>query len=180
MGEQANANLRADQPRIALIAARARNGVIGANGDLPWRLPGDLADFKRLTMGKPILMGRKTWASLPRRPLPGRPNLVLTRQPEWWAVGAEAFVNLNAMLARGRRLAGTGGEAMVIGGAALYADTLGLADRLYLTEVEAEVEGDALFPEIDPAAWREVETTAFPADDTNAFARTLRVLDRAA
>lgn len=168
--------------RLALIVARGRNGVIGREGDLPWRLPGDLAQFKARTLAKPVIMGRKTWASLPRRPLPGRPNLVLSRDPAFRAPGAEVFASFNDALARARALAQESGaeEAVVIGGQELYREALPLADRLYLTEVDANPEGDARFPALDMAQWRELSRQAFPADAKNAYARLERVLERVA
>lgn len=167
--------------RLALIAARASNGVIGRDGELPWRLASDMAYFKQTTMGKPCLMGRKTWDSLPPkfRPLSGRPCLVLTRDEGYEAEGAETFHDFDAMALRGRMLAEeTGaGEAMVIGGEALYRLALPRADRIYLTEVAAEIEGDAVFPELGED-WVEVareRSAAGPRDD---YAFILRTLDR--
>lgn len=167
-------------PRLALIVARARNGVIGREGAMAWRLPDELAFFKRVTMGKPLCMGRKTWESLPKRPLPGRPNLVLSRDPSYAAEGAESFTTLDAMLARAREIAEESGvgEVMIIGGAALYAQTLGLAERLHLTDVDADIEGDVSFPAIDPADWVELEAVAHPADARHAYAFTMRTLER--
>ena len=129
-----------------------RNNVIGREGDLPWRLPSDLQYFKRVTLGKPCLMGRKTWESLPF-PLPGRPNLVLTRNKAYAAKGATVYSDLNEMVGEGYTLAGASGvdEVMLIGGAQLYKILLPYCDRLYVTRVEAEVEGDAVFPAIAPA-----------------------------
>ena len=156
---------------IALVVAIARNGAIGVGGDLPWRLPGDLAHFKRVTLGKPILMGRKTWESLPRRPLSGRPNLVVTRAAGYAAPGAEVFADIDAAIARGRALAreSGAGELAVIGGAEVYAACLPLAARIYLTEVEAEPEADAFFPAFDRAAWTEAERMPGPSGDDPAY-----------
>jgi dihydrofolate reductase len=167
-------------PIVALVVARARNGVIGRDGGLPWRLKSDMAAFKRTTMGRPVLMGRKTWDSL-RKPLAGRANLVLSRDPSFRAQGGEAFADFAAMLERARELARADGvEAiMVIGGESLYRLALPVADRLYLTEVEADVDGDARFPQIDDAAWVEVERARHEADTDNDHAFVLRVLDRA-
>ena len=141
-------------PKLCAIVAMDRNRVIGRDGDLPWRLPSDLKHFKRMTLGKPCLMGRKTWESLPF-PLPGRPNLVLTRNLDYAEKGAQVFSDMNAMIGKGYELAGAAGvdEVMLIGGAQLYEALLPCCDRLYVTRVEAEVEGDAVFPEIDPAQW---------------------------
>ncbi|MCP5368441.1 MAG: dihydrofolate reductase [Hyphomicrobiales bacterium] len=138
--------------RVSLVVAVAENGVIGRDGGLPWRLPGDLAWFKKVTMGKPIIMGRKTYDSI-GRPLPGRTNIVVTRNPDWRADGVAAAPDLDTALARA---AGEGaGEAMVIGGAQIYAQAIELADRYYLTEVHAAVEGDTSLPPLDRSQWVE-------------------------
>ena len=125
--------------------ARARNGVIGRDGTLPWRLKSDLANFRAVTMGKPVIMGRKTWDSLPKKPLPGRKNIVLSRDRDFRAEGAWSFSDFPAALAAARAMAAADGadEVSVIGGAALYALALPLADRLYLTEVDCAPQGDA-------------------------------------
>ena len=136
-------------PRLELVVAVARNGVIGSANGLPWRLPADLAHFKRLTMGHPVLMGRRTWDSI-GRPLPGRQNLVLTRDLGWHASGAVAVHSLAAA----RAATGPAPTLMVIGGAELYRATLGLASVLHLTEIEAEVEGEVEFPGWHRAGWR--------------------------
>jgi dihydrofolate reductase len=138
---------------LSLIIARADNGVIGSKGKLPWRLPADLKYFKAMTLGKPIIMGRKTWCSL-GRPLPGRQNIVLTRQPGFAAAGASVAASLDEALA----LAQEGGderEVMVIGGAEIYHLALARADRVYLTEVHARPPGDTCFPAFDATEWRE-------------------------
>ncbi len=146
---------------LALILARGENGVIGREGGLPWHLSGDLKFFKAQTLGKPVVMGRKTFQSI-GRPLPGRPNLVITRDPGFRPEGAEVFADLEAALARARALAGAlpeegpRHEVMVIGGGQIYALSLPMAQRLYITEVHAAPAGDTFFPELDPAAWREV------------------------
>lgn len=134
---------------ITLVLARAANGVIGRDGSLPWRLPADLKRFKALTMGRPMIMGRKTFDSFPA-PLPGRRHIVLTRDHDWRAEGAEPVHSPDAALA----LAGP--DAAVIGGAEIYALLLDRADRVELTEVHASPEGDATVPPFDPAVWREV------------------------
>ena len=132
--------------QVMLIAAVARNGVIGLNNQLPWRLPEDLRHFKASTLGKPVIMGRKTWESL-GRPLPGRHNLVVSRQAGFTASGAQVFGTLDAALAAA---AATGAaEACVIGGGELYRQALALADRLVLTEIDRDFAGDAFFPEFD-------------------------------
>jgi dihydrofolate reductase len=137
-------------PRITLIVARARNGVIGRDGTLPWRLPEDLAHFKRTTMGHPILMGRKTWESIGRA-LPGRRSVVVSRQAGYTATGAEVVPSLDAALA----LCADSAEVFVIGGAQLYGEALPRAQRLIVTEIDADFAGDTHFPPVDPALWRE-------------------------
>ncbi len=149
-----------------------RNRLIGRDGDLPWRLPNDLKHFKQLTVGKTVLMGRKTWTSL-GRPLPDRENWVLTRDAQFSAPGARAFTDLDAALA-----AHAGGELMVIGGAQLYAQTLPLAARIHLTRVDAEVQGDTYFPKLDPAQWREVSVETHAADDRHAHGYSFVELER--
>ena len=136
--------------RLHLIFARASNGVIGRDGQLPWHLPEDLAHFKRTTLGCPVIMGRKTWDSLPPkfRPLPGRLNIVVTRQLDWHADGAVRAGSLDAALAACPR----GTTAWVIGGAELYALALPLAEELVVTEIDEPFDGDALAPPLD-AAW---------------------------
>jgi dihydrofolate reductase len=138
------------KPRITLIAAIARNGVIGRNNKLPWKLSADLQHFKALTMGHPMIMGRKTWESLPGR-LPGRPHIVVSRNPDYRAEGASVVTSLAAAIAA----AGDTDEVFVIGGAELYSQALAIADRLQLTEIAADFEGDARFPAYDRAAWQE-------------------------
>lgn len=149
---------------LCLIAAMARNRVIGLDNRLPWSLPADLQHFKALTLGKPIIMGRKTWDSL-GRPLPGRLNLVVSRQPGLQLDGAETFDNLTAALQRAQdwALAQGVGELMLIGGAELYRQALPLAQRLYLTRIELEPAGDAWFPEFDPQQWRRTHHQLHPA-----------------
>ena len=141
----------------------ASNHVIGRDNALPWRLPDDLKSFKALTMGKPILMGRRTFESIGKA-LPGRENLVVTRDPDYQAAGCAVYTSLDvAIAAQSER------ELMIVGGAQIYAQTLGLAQRLHLTLVDAEVAGDALFPEIDPAEWQIVSDEAHPADERHEF-----------
>jgi len=148
-------------PSVALILARADNGVIGRDGGLPWHLSGDLKFFKAQTLGKPVVMGRKTYQSI-GKPLPGRPNLVVTRDPAFRPEGVEVFADISTALAHARTLAKESGteEVMVIGGGQIYAETLSLARRIYLTEVHAAPEGDTVFPDLDPADWREVRRDA--------------------
>ena len=139
-----------DEPRLNLIVAVARNGVIGRGGALPWHLSEDLRHFKRTTLGHPIVMGRRTWESI-GRPLPGRRSIVLTRNPRWSAPGCERAESLAQALAMCEGAA----EVFVIGGAALFAEALPLAQRVFLTEIDADFEGDTFFPPIDRSAWRE-------------------------
>ncbi|MGF1593105.1 MAG: dihydrofolate reductase [Kiloniellaceae bacterium] len=145
------------QVPVALILARAENGVIGQTGGLPWHLSGDLKFFKAQTLGKPVVMGRKTYQSI-GRPLPGRPNIVVTRDAAFRPEGVEVFAAVNDALARAQDLAAESGagEVMVIGGGQIYLLTLPLARRIYLTEVHARPEGDTTFPDLDEAEWREV------------------------
>ena len=166
-------------PKLCAVVAMDRNRVIGRDGDLPWRLPSDLKHFKRVTLGKPCLMGRKTWESLPFA-LPGRPNLVLTRNADYVAKGADVFTDMNAMIGRGYELAGASGadEVMLIGGAQLYATLLPRCDRLYVTRVEAEVDGDAVFPEIKSQNWRLVSTDGPIQGPKDEFAFKIAVFDR--
>jgi len=139
-------------PRINLIYARAANGVIGRGGTMPWHLPEDMARFKQLTHGCPVIMGRKTWDSLPPRfrPLPGRTNVVITRQPGWKEAGAEAAGNLADALA----LCVASAEVWVIGGSQIYALAAPLADRIEVTEIAQDFEGDTFAPQLGPE-WRE-------------------------
>lgn len=141
--------------RIVLVVAAARNGVIGRDGGLPWHLPGDLKRFKALTFGKPILMGRKTWESLPRRPLPGRENLVVSRSAApGEREGARWFAGLDAALAHARD--GGAAELCVIGGAEIFRETLPLADTIHMTWIERDVEGDTHLPPLG-GGWVEAE-----------------------
>ncbi len=138
------------RPRLALIAAVARNGVIGAGNALPWRLPEDLRHFRALTTGHAVIMGRKTWDSV-GRPLPQRQNIVVTRSPAWHADGAERAASLADALARVQLPE----PAFCIGGGELYGAAIGLADVLHVTAIDRDFAGDTRFPAIDPARWRE-------------------------
>lgn len=159
--------------RIVLIAAMAENRVIGRDNQLPWRLSADLKHFKTLTMGKPIVMGRKTWESI-GRPLPGRENIVVTRDTGYKAEGCQVVHTVDQAL----DIAGESEELMIIGGAGLYQQTLGRADRIYLTRVKAEVDGDVWFPEIDPQQWHEVECESHSADENNEYEYDFVTLER--
>jgi dihydrofolate reductase len=144
-------------PRLVLVAAVAENRVIGRDGELPWWLPGDLKHFKAVTLGKPVLMGRRTFGSI-GRPLPGRSNIVLTRDPAFWADGVRIAASLDEALNIAREEAGrlNADEIAVIGGSTLYNELLAQASRMYLTEVHASLEGTAQFPDFDRNEWREV------------------------
>jgi len=155
----------ATTPRVTLILARARNGVIGAKGGLPWHLPEDLASFKRTTMGHPIVMGRRTWESI-GRPLPGRRSIVVTRDRSFAAAGAEVAHSLDDAVA----LCAGSDEIFVIGGAQLYAEALGRADRLLLTEIDADFDGDTFMPAAAADDWTETSRERHPPNATRAYA----------
>lgn len=160
--------------RISLVVAMDRQRVIGAGGALPWHLPADLKHFREITMGKPIVMGRRTYESI-NRALPGRRNIVVSRNPAWPAPpGCERAHSLEHAV----QLAGAADEVMVIGGAALYRAALPRAQRIYLTEVHATVDGDVHFPPISPEQWRETERVERPADDRNPYSCSFVVLER--
>ena len=159
--------------RISLIVALARNRVIGRDNQLPWRLSADLQHFKGLTMGKPIVMGRKTYESI-GRPLPGRTNIVVTRDSSFSAAGCRVVHSIDEALVA----AGGADEVMIMGGENLYSQLLPRADRLYLTEVQAEVSGDAWFPEFDETQWQELERESHRADEKNEFDYDFVVLTR--
>ncbi|SIR54195.1 type 3 dihydrofolate reductase [Aeromonas veronii] len=150
--------------KISMIAAMAHDRVIGKDNQMPWHLPADLAHFKRVTLGKPVLMGRKTFESI-GRPLPGRRNLVISRNPDYQAEGIEVVGSVEAALAL---LAGSSvEELMVIGGGHLYAEMLPSADCLYLTQIDLAVEGDTRFPAFDDGQWQRVDCESHPADEKN-------------
>jgi dihydrofolate reductase len=158
-------------PVISLVVAMARNNVIGRDNGLPWqRLPEDLKHFKALTLGKPVLMGRKTFESI-GKPLPGRTNLVLTRDRGWKAAGVVVVHSLNEAL--------TGDELSGIGGAELYRQLIPLASRIYLTRIEADIAGDTVFPPLDASEWVETDSRRFSADQRNAYDMTFVTLERA-
>ncbi len=167
-------------PTLSLIVAVAENGVIGKDGGLPWRLSSDLKTFRRLTMGKPIIMGRRTYQSI-GKPLDGRDNIVVTRDPCFEVPGVSAVDSVASAVTLARVLARTRGadEIMVIGGADLYAATLPEAGRIYLTRVHASPDGDRHFPELNPAEWHEVSREALPQGPKDEFPATLVVLERA-
>jgi dihydrofolate reductase len=163
----------AEAPRISLIVAMSRNRVIGRNNAIPWRIPAELARFKQLTMGHHIVMGRKTWESIGRL-LPGRTTIILTRNPDLRVQGALIAASLPQAL----RLAAQDDEIFVIGGAEIFRLALPLAQRIYLTTVQIDIDGDTFMPPIDPAAWRCVKSEPHPADLTNPLAWVLEIHDR--
>jgi dihydrofolate reductase len=158
-------------PLISIIVAIAENGVIGRDNGLPWRLSTDLKRFKAITMGKPVIMGRKTWDSI-GRPLPGRANIVVTRDAGFAVEGVDVAHSVADALAVGRKRAEEAGaeEICVIGGGDIYRQTLPLADRLHVTEVKGAVEGDTHFPFIDPGHWREVSVEDIPPGEKDSHA----------
>jgi dihydrofolate reductase len=160
-------------PRFVGVVAMAANAVIGRDGHLPWRLPDDLKRFKAITLGKPILMGRKTWESL-GRPLPGRDNLVLTRDRGWSPQGCQVVHSLDEAVAA----AGSVAELMVIGGAEVYRLAWPRLERLELTEVHAAVEGETRLDLLDPAEWRETARELHPADERHSLAFSFVTLER--
>lgn len=162
--------------RISIVVAMAANGVIGRDNQLPWHLPADLRHFKQTTMGKPILMGRKTYESI-GRPLPGRTNIVITRDPGYTADGCVVVHSIEAAM----QAAGDQEEIMVIGGAEFYRQVLPYTDTIYLTRIHEDFEGDTMFPELSAAEWREVARTDCEPDARNpyrySFVRLERVRD---
>ena len=168
---------------IAIYVAIAENGVIGSKGGLPWRLSTDLKRFKAGTMGKPIVMGRKTWESFPKRPLPGRLNVVVTRDNTYRAEGAETASSLRDAIAlaeiRARCMTAID-EICVIGGGEIYRQALPLADRLHVTHVLASVDGDTVFPTIDPAVWRLASSEDVPPGEKDSHATRYAVYERRA
>ncbi len=161
---------------VSLVVAVAQNGVIGRGGDLPWHIPSELKLFKSLTLGKPVIMGRKTWDGLTRKPLPGRLNIVVTRQERFQAEGSVVVHSLADALVLAKAEGAV--EACVIGGGELYKQALEFADRIYRTEVELEVEGDTSFPAIDPAIWHLVQSERFEAGPNDAAAYSARIFER--
>lgn len=151
-----------------------RNRVIGAGNRMPWHLPADLKHFRALTMGKPIVMGRKTFESIGGKPLPGRLNIVLTRDPGLKAEGVRVVTSIAEALGA----AGGAEELMVIGGAEVYRQFLALAQRVHLTEIDATFDGDAYFPQLPAAQWREADRQTVPADERNAYTMDFVVYER--
>ena len=163
-----------------MIVAMAENRVIGINNNLPWYLPNDLKYFKQVTMGKPILMGRKTYESI-GKPLPGRTNIVITRNESWQANGVKVVHSLEDAFSLASSIVEIDGqdEMMVIGGDQIYQTSLPAIDRIYLTKVHAEVDGDAYFPELDWSEWKEVAREDFKAEGPNPYDYSFIVFDRA-
>jgi dihydrofolate reductase len=165
--------------KVALIAAFAQNLVVGINNSLPWHLPEDLKYFKRTTSGKAIIMGRKTYESI-GRPLPNRTNIVVSRNPNFSAEGVVMVTSLEEAVKHAENVNMINGveEVMIIGGAAIYQASLPMADRLYLTHVHANVEGDAYFPKIDLEQWEEVSREDFNRDESNPYDYSFSVYDK--
>ncbi len=161
------------KPTLSLIWAMDNNRLIGSDNALPWKLSADMAWFKKNTMGKPILMGRKTYDSI-GRPLPGRSNLILTRQQGLQVEGCTVTNTVDEALAA----ANDADEVMVMGGAEIYAQLFDQAERLYITEIDGEFEGDAWFPEFDRSSWREIFRESHAPDEKNAYAYDFIVLER--
>lgn len=158
---------------ISIIVAMDELGVIGVNNSLPWRLSADLKNVKQVTMGKPIIMGRKTHESI-GKPLPGRENIVITRDNAYRSDGCTVFNSVAEALAH----CADKEELMIMGGAELYRQTLAKADRIYLTKVHTKIEGDAFFPELNLDEWKEISRESFDKDDKNEFDYSLIVLER--
>lgn len=164
---------------VAMIAAVARNGVIGAGEGMPWRLPSDFAYFKRTTLGKPLIMGRKTFEGI-GKPLPGRTNIVVTRQRGYQPDGVLVFTSLAAAMEEAQAIAAADGatEVMIGGGGEIYREALPAADRLYITHVEAEPAGDTTFPDIDPAVWKVAEEVNIAPSPNDTAAFRVKVYER--
>ncbi len=166
---------------ISFVVAVAENGVIGRDGAIPWRVPSDLKIFRRLTMGKPVIMGRKTYDSI-GKPLEGRDNIVVTRNAGFSAPGVERAGSIEEALdLAGEKAAARGVEEItVIGGAEIFLGVLARANRIYLTRIHARPDGDTFFPELDPGVWREVSVEPVPPDSRDTARATLHTYERAA
>ena len=165
--------------KLSLIVAMARNNTIGIDNTLPWHLPNDLKYFRATTMGKPVVMGRKTYESI-GRPLPGRPNIVITRQADFHADGVAVVSSLEAAIEMAARLAVDveSDEIMVMGGAEIYRQVLPLVERMYVTEVDADIDGDAFFPEFDRHGWTESARESHAPCEKNPHPYSFVVYDR--
>lgn len=159
---------------ISMIVAMAKDRVIGNNGSIPWHIPADFAYFKATTMGCPIIMGRKTYDSI-GKPLPGRKNIVLTRSSDLSISGCDVVTNLDEALA----LVGEEKEIFIIGGQQLYEQALPIVQRLYLTHIQATLEGDTYFPDYSSYKWEQVRSEVFPANEKNIYPYTFELLERA-
>jgi dihydrofolate reductase len=165
---------RAKQPIISMIAAMAHHRVIGIRNSMPWHLPSDMKWFRQHTLGKPIVMGRKTFESFGSKPLPGRSNIIITRDASYQAADSIVVTSIEQAI----EAAGDVDEIMIIGGASFYEQMLPRTDRLYLTYVDAEIEGDAWFPEFDENQWQETERIHHPADEKNKYPHDFVILER--
>ena len=161
---------------ISLVVAASRNGVIGRDGGLPWHISSDLKLFKQITFGKPVIMGRKTWDSLPRKPLPGRRNIVISRKADFPVEGADTARTVSEALALAK--SNNPPEVTVIGGGEIYRLFWPLADQIYLTEVDLEVEGDTLFPMLNPAEWELLDSKSHHRGPNDSAGFTVKVLKR--
>lgn len=160
-------------PKISIVVAAAENNVIGHQGEMPWHVSGDLKNFKAITSGKPIVMGRKTFESI-GRPLPGRQNIVVTRNADWQADGVDVAASLDAAL----ELADNAAEIMIIGGGQIYAQALPLASRVYFTRIHIEPEGDTSFPALSEQDWTQSDSQKLPQGPKDTAMATFLVLDR--
>ena len=160
--------------RVSAVVAASENGVIGREGGLPWHVSSDLKLFKEITLGKPVIMGRRTWESLPRKPLPGRRNIVITRQADFVAEGAELVHSVDEALA----VCAGEADVSIIGGGQVYAEAMSRTDRIYLTRIHLEVDGDTFLPELKASEWHEVERRRFARGERDDAAFTLIVMDR--
>jgi dihydrofolate reductase len=160
--------------RVSAVVAASDNNVIGKDGGLPWHVSSDLKLFKEITMGKPVIMGRRTWESLPKQPLPGRRNIVITRNPDYAAEGADVAGSIHEALA----MCEGEPEVSIIGGGQVYEQAMDRTDRIYLTRIHLTVDGDTFLPELPENEWQEVERREFEKGERDDAAFTLVVLDR--
>jgi dihydrofolate reductase len=160
--------------RVSAVVAASENGVIGREGGLPWHVSSDLKLFKEITLGKPVIMGRRTWESLPRKPLPGRRNIVITRRADFVAESAELVHSVDEALA----VCAGEAEVSIIGGGQVYAEAMSRTDRIYLTRIHLEVDGDTFLPELKANEWHEVERRRFARGERDDAEFTLIVMDR--
>jgi len=160
--------------RVSAVVAASENGVIGREGGLPWHVSSDLKLFKEITLGKPVIMGRRTWESLPRKPLPGRRNIVITRQADFVAEGAELVHSVDEALA----VCAGEADVSIIGGGQVYAEAMSRTDRIYLTRIHLDVDGDTFLPELKASEWHEVERRRFARGERDDAEFTLIVMDR--